>query len=65
MILDGHKSHINLKLLQKVRTYGSDMVSLPFHISHAIQRLNVACFGPFKKNFGAYRDLLLCKGVEN
>ena len=59
MILDGHKSHISLEVLQKARQHGLDMLSLPSHTSHAFQPLDVACFGPFKRAFRAYRDLWL------
>ena len=55
MVLDGHKSHITLDVLQKAKTCGLDMISLPSHTSHALQPLDVACFGPFKKAFRAVR----------
>ena len=48
MILDGHKSHITLEVLQKAKIQGLDMISLLSHTSHAMQPLDVACFGPFK-----------------
>ena len=57
MILDGHKSHISLEVLQIARQHGLDMLSLPSHTSHALQPLDVAYFGPFKRAFRAYRNL--------
>ena len=65
MVLAGYKSHITLDVLQKAKTCGLDMISLPSHISHALQPLDVACFGPFKKAFRAYRDLWNMQGRGN
>ena len=65
MVLDGHKSHITLDVLQKAKTCGLDMISLPSHTSHVLQPLDVACFGPFKKVFKAYRDLWNMQGKGN
>ena len=63
LILDGHKSHISLQVLQKARTHGLDMISLPSHTIHALQPLDVACFAPFKKAFRTYRDMWMYQGV--
>ena len=57
MVLDGHKSHITLDILQKAKNCGLDMISLPSHTTFPLQPLDVACFAPFKKAFRAYRDL--------
>ena len=56
LILDGHKSHVTLEVLQKEKAHGLDMVSLPSHISHALQPLDISYFKPFKQSFRAYRD---------
>ena len=56
LILDGHKSHVTLEVLQKANAHGLDMVSLPSHTSHALQPLDISCFKPFKQSFRAYRD---------
>ena len=56
IILDGHKSHVNLKVLEKVRRKGVDMLSLSSHTSHGLQPLDVSCFGPFKHFFRAFRN---------
>ena len=65
MVLDGHKSHITLDVLQKTKTCGLDMISLASHTSHALQALDVACFGLFKKAFRTYRDLWNMQGKDN
>ena len=62
IILNRHESHINLEVLQKTRTHGLDMLSLPSHTSHDLQTLDMACFGPFKKSFRAYRNLWAMQG---
>ena len=56
IILDGHKSHLTLEVIQKAKEHGVDMLSLPSHTSHVLQPLDVACFKPFKTAFRAYRD---------
>ena len=63
LILDGHKSHISLQVLQKARAHGLDMISLPSHTSHALQPLDVACFAPFKKAIRTYWGMWMYQGV--
>ena len=36
LILDSHKSHVTLEVLLKAKSHGMDMISLPFHTSHAL-----------------------------
>ena len=57
IILDGHKSHITLEVLELAKNNGIDMVSLSSHSSHELQPLDKACFKPFKVAFRAYRDI--------
>ena len=64
LILDGHKSHLSLEVLQKAKANGIDMVSLPSHISHQLQLLDKVCFKPFKVAFRAYRDVGNLKNEE-
>ena len=54
VLLDGHKNHITLEVIQKANAHGIDMISLPSHTSHALQPLDEACFKPFK---GAFKDI--------
>ena len=65
LILDGHKSHINLEILLKAKEHGIDMISLPSHTSHELQSLDKACSRPFKVAFRAYRDVWLNKNSGN
>ena len=54
IILDGHKSHVTLEVIQKTKYHGVDVISLPSHISHALQPLDVVCFKSFKTSFKVY-----------
>ena len=65
LILDGHKSHINLEVLIKAKDHGIDMIPLPSHTSHELQPLDKAYFRPFKIAFRAYRDVWLIKNSGN
>ena len=56
LILDGHNSHVTLEVVRISMESGLDIVSLPFHTSHALQPLDVSCFKPFKIAFRKIRD---------
>ena len=66
LILGGHDSHVTLEVVQLAMNSGLDIVSLPSHISHALQPLDVSCFKPFKTAFKKIRDnwTLLNKGKK-
>ena len=57
VVLDGHKSHVTLKVIVSAKNHEIDLISLPSHTSHELQPLNVACFKPFKQAFRAYRNV--------
>ena len=50
LILDGYNSHVSLEVVKISIESRLDILSLPLHISHRLQPLNVACFWPFKSN---------------
>lgn len=54
--MDGHNSHVTLEVVRTVMLNGLDIVTLPSHMSHALQPLDVTCFKPFKVAYRAYRD---------
>ena len=56
LILDGHNSHVKLEVVRIAMELGLDIISLPSHMSHALQPLEVACFVPFKIAFRKQRD---------
>jgi hypothetical protein len=60
-ILDGHKSHVTLKVLEQAMAFGLDMITLPSHTSHALQPLDVSCFKPFKIAFKEEKDVVTAK----
>ena len=55
-IFHGYKSHVNIKVVEKAKKKGTNMVTLPSHTSHGLQSLDVSCFGPFKQSFRAFRN---------
>jgi hypothetical protein len=46
--LDGHGSHVTLEVIEQIKEFGLDTITLPSHTFHALQPLDVACFKPFK-----------------
>ena len=57
LILDGHNSHVTLEVVKISMESGLDIVSLPSHISHALQPLDIVCFKSFKTTFKKIRDV--------
>jgi hypothetical protein len=45
-----HGSHVTLEAIKQAHEFGLNMVTLPFHTSHALQILDVNFFKPFKNN---------------
>ena len=56
LLLDGHGSHVTLEVVQKAKSQGLDIITLPSHTSHRLQPLDVSIFKPFKVAFRACRD---------
>ena len=56
LILDGHKAHLTLDVLTKVRRNQIDMFTIPSHTSHGLQPLDVACFKSFKVASRAHKQ---------
>ena len=51
LFVDGHKSHVNLSVSEFCRDHDIILYCLPAHSSHALQPLDVACFGPIKRKW--------------
>ena len=49
LIMDGHSTHLNLKLIRKAREENITLLKLPAHTTDRLQPLDVCCFGPLKK----------------
>ena len=56
LLLDGHGSHVTLEVVQKAKSEGLDIITLPSHTNHRLQPLDVSIFKPFKVAFRACRD---------
>jgi hypothetical protein len=56
LILDGHGSHVTIKVIEQKKDFGLNMITLPTHTSHALQPLDVSCFKPFKIALKKVRD---------
>ncbi len=61
LILNEHVSHVTLETIAQAHEFGSNMVALQAHTSHALQPLNVSCFKPFKTIFKEEKDNAMVK----
>ena len=61
LVLDGHKAHLTLEVVNKAKKHRVDMLTLSSHTSHGSQPLDVSCFKPFKVAFRAYKNLWTVK----
>lgn len=53
LIMDGHASHCTIEAIEWARQNNIILFILPPHTSHALQPLDVGCFGPFKSVYYA------------
>jgi hypothetical protein len=53
LIFDGHRSHVNVPLLDWAKKNNIILFVLPAHTSHVLQPLDVGCFGPLQKIYNA------------
>jgi hypothetical protein len=53
ILYDGHKSHINLGLIDWAKSQNIILFVLPAHTSHVLQPLDVGCFGPFERIYSS------------
>lgn len=49
ILYDGHRSHINLGLIDWAKRHFIILFILPAHTSHVLQPLDIGCFGPFER----------------
>ena len=63
LLLDGHKSHINLELSKFCKQDGILLYCLPPHSSHITQPLDVGFFSPLKGNWKKAVDAYRCANV--
>ncbi len=62
LVLDGHKSHLTMRVVQKAITHNISIVCLPAHSTHLLQPLDVAVFSPVKT---AWRKIVSRENKEN
>ncbi|XP_045206592.2 uncharacterized protein LOC123558800 [Mercenaria mercenaria] len=62
LIFDGHRSHINMPVIEWAQHNNILLFVLPAHTSHALQPLDVGCFGPLQKiyNYECHKFLREC-----
>ena len=51
LILDGHVSHVSIKVITECQKANVHLVCLPPHSSHVLQPLDVGVFGPLKQSW--------------
>ena len=51
LLYDGHRSHINVGIIDLAKQQNIILFVLPAHTSHVLQPLDVGCFGPFERIF--------------
>jgi len=56
-------SHVMLESIEQAQAFELDMVTLPFHISHTLQPLDVFCFKTFKTKFKEWNGARWLKGI--
>lgn len=56
LILDGHSSHYSLEFIQYARENNILVLGYPPHCTHALQGLDVVCFGKMKVNWANVID---------
>ena len=56
LLLDNHESHIPLRVINKAKSSGIVMLTIPPKTSHRLQPLDVLVFGPFKRSYNKAMD---------
>lgn len=51
LVLDGHCSHVSATALDICLNMGLDIITIPSHSSHRMQRLDISRFKPFRQYF--------------
>ena len=56
LIMDKHKTHISIELMDKAKESNVMLLTLPPHCSHKLQLLDRSVFGPLKKFYNSACD---------
>lgn len=61
LLMDGHSSHISLRIIEKANEENIKLIKFPSHLTDKIQPLDVSVFSPIKK---AWNDALVEHGRQ-
>ena len=53
LLLDSHKSHVSIGLVEWAHSHNIILFILPAHTSHVLQPMDVGCYGPFQRMYNA------------
>jgi hypothetical protein len=53
LLLDGHKSHVSVGLVEWAKSHNIILFILPAHTSHILQPMDVGIYGPFQRMYNA------------
>lgn len=56
LLLDNHRSHVNIEVIDIAITHGITILTLPPHCTHKLQPLDVGVFGPVKRSYFTQLD---------
>jgi hypothetical protein len=59
--MDGHGNHVTLEVIEYAKDIGLDIITLPFHTSHAFLPLDVSYFKPLKLTFRKDKDVAMSR----
>ena len=65
LLLDGHKSHVAVDIVEWAKKNNIVIFVLPAHTSHVLQPLDVACFGPFQRMYNGECHKLIHRNSRN
>ncbi len=56
-----HMFIVILEAIEQAQEFGLDMITLPFHTSHAFQPLDIYCFEPFETTLTKEMDVTMAR----
>ncbi|XP_046350086.2 MFS-type transporter clz9-like [Haliotis rufescens] len=65
VLYDGHRAHVSIPLIEWARQHHIILFVLPARASHALQGVDVGCFGPFAKIYNKLRDEYLQENAQS
>lgn len=65
LVLDGHESHHSRDFEDYCKEHKMIILYMPAHSSHILQPLDVACFGPLKRIYGALVEKMMRRSLTH